>query len=210
MPENLERQKLLAEIELLKAKTVAYEYEATEVELRIGPKVSHPINHRVLNFWNTVSKGSVFSAVETLGVWFNESQTDDIHINFNSPGGSIFDGLALYDYVKEIQAAGVKVTTSCVGMAASMAGILLQVGDERTIGANSYLMIHEASSEAWGKTSEIFEQAALVRRIQDRCYGILAARSTMTAAQIRSKSLKKDWYLAADEAQALGFVDAIR
>lgn len=209
MAASLEDQKLRAEIELLKAKTVAYEYEATETELRVGPKLLNPLHHRIYNFWNQVSKSSVFGCIDSLGTWSNES-ADDIHINFNTPGGSIFDGLALYDYIKQVQEGGVRVITSCVGMAASMGGVLLQAGDERVIGANAYMMIHEASSEAWGKTSDMFEQLETVRRLQERVYGILAERSTLTVAQIKRKSAKRDWYLDADEALALGFVDAIR
>jgi ATP-dependent Clp protease protease subunit len=95
-------------------------------------------------------------------------------------------------------------------MAASMGGILLQAGSHRVLAPNAYMLIHEVSSLAWGGASELEDEVAFVKRLQDRILDILAERSTMTRQQIARKWKRKDWWLDAPEALRLGFVDEIR
>lgn len=209
MPASLERQKLQAEIDSLKAKTWLTNEQATLAESTNAQSAASPWNNRVYSFWRPVTRDTVLQCVDLIGTWVNESP-DDIHIIFNTPGGQVTHGLALYDYMQEIRSMGVKVITSTVGMAASMGGVLLQAGDERYMGANAFLLIHEVSSSSGGKVSEQEEELAFIKRLQDKCVNILAERSTLDAAAIKRRWKKTDWWLTADEALALGFVDAIR
>ena len=73
---------------------------------------------------------------------------------------------------------GHKVTTGSLGMAASMAGILLQAGGVRWIGHQAWMMIHRAAFGAIGKTYEVEDEVKLVKRIEERCLDIFVSRSS--------------------------------
>ncbi len=91
-----------------------------------------------------------------------------------------------------------------------MAGILLQAGDVRTMGRESWLLIHQAAFSALGSTYEIEDRVEWVKRIQDRILDIFADRSKLTKAQIRRRWHRKDWWIDSDEALKLGLVDELR
>lgn len=208
MPKSPTTLKLEAEASAYAAEARKSNLEADEIELRLRGYRAHPLNNRSYNFWGGVGAKSAAECVYQLGIWANQSN-DPISVIFNSPGGSVIDGLALYDYIKELQAGGVPVNTHSIGMAASMGGVLLQAGGVRTMGANAYLLIHEVSSGAGGKMTELEDEIEFLRRLQDRLVLILAERSTMTARQIKSRWKRKDWWLGAAEAMELGFIDEI-
>ena len=95
-------------------------------------------------------------------------------------------------------------------MAASMAGILLQAGDTRWIGHQSWMMIHRAAFGAIGKTFEIEDEVKLVKRIEDRIVEIFTKRSKLTKMKIKRNWDRKDWWIDADECVSLGLVDEVR
>ena len=95
-------------------------------------------------------------------------------------------------------------------MAASMAGILLQAGDTRWIGHQSWMMIHRAAFGAYGKTFEIEDEVKFVRRIESRILDIFALRSSLTRQKIKRNWDRKDWWISADECLEIGLVDEIR
>lgn len=134
----------------------------------------------------------------------------DVEIHIHSPGGSVFSGFAIYDRLMQARAQGHHVYTIAYGYAASMAGILLQAGTTRIMSRDAYLMIHEVSTVAIGKVSELTDETKLVNRLQDRSFEKLAERSKLSAKQIRGKCSRKDWWLDAEEALANGFIDEIR
>ncbi len=157
-----------------------------------------------------VNSASVRDAIADLDHLSRRAGPDQaIRLILNSPGGSVFHGMALYDFLQELRLRGHELTTVGLGWSASMAGILLMAGDKRVMGANSWLMIHEPSSMGVGKVSEIQDEAKFLRRVADRSLKILAERSTMTEKQIATKWDRKDWWLDADEALSLGFIDEI-
>lgn len=177
---------------------------------RHADELAHADNHGLFSFLGVVSDSSVASMIHQLGEFSRREPGKDITIVFNSPGGGVFAGLALYDYIKSLQENGHRVVTQTIGKAASMGGILLQAGDERVAGANSYMLIHEVSSSSGGKTSEMEDDLKFSKRLQDRLLGILAARSSLTVVQIRNRWVKRDWWLDAEEMLKLGFVDRIQ
>ena len=134
----------------------------------------------------------------------------DIEIVFSSPGGSIIDGFELFDFIQELRAKGHKVTTGSLGMAASMAGILLMAGDVRWIGHQSWMMIHRAAFGAYGKTYEIEDEVKFVRRIEERILDIFTHRSKLTKSKIKINWARKELWLSADECLNLDLVDEIR
>lgn len=164
--------------------------------------------NRVYDFVNEVSRSTCEAAMGMFARWRRESK-DPIVIRFSSPGGSVIDGLALYDYIQSIRADGIRVTTCTLGMAASMACILLQAGDVRVIGENAHILIHEISAGAVGKLSDMEDETKFVRRLNDRLVGILASRSKMKRHTIKAKAKRKDWWLASDEVIKYGFADRV-
>lgn len=134
----------------------------------------------------------------------------EIEILINSPGGSVVDGLALIDCIQGLRKAGHFVRTGTVGFAASMGGFLLQAGDERFMGANARVLIHRVSRIFGGSGSQVADQREMMAKMEARAFPILAARSKMTVEQIRTRCEHRDWWLTAQEALELGFVDKIR
>lgn len=130
-------------------------------------------------------------------------------LDINSPGGSVSDGMELYGIVKELSKAGHQMITRISGEACSMGGVIAQAGDHRQIREGSYLHIHEASWGAIGKASEMRESADHVEAISRDIAKIYAKKSTMTADEIYERMLRREWWMGAEEALKLGFVDEV-
>lgn len=167
-------------------------------------------HHHVYQFDGTVTASTVKTCISKLSEWHRLSPSCDIEIVFNSPGGSVIDGFALWDFLTMLKTEGHKLTTVCRGMAASMAGILLQAGDHRVIGSESVLLIHEISFGAGGKIGEVEDEVAFAKMLTQRVLKIFEKRSKLSAAQIDRRWKRKDWWLDSDEALKLGFADEIR
>jgi ATP-dependent Clp protease protease subunit len=164
---------------------------------------------RLYSFNGAVSDSSANNCILTIGQWQREDPAKPITVVFNSPGGSVTAGLALYDYIKAVQGAGTEINTHSIGWAASMGGILLQAGQKRTMGAHAYILIHEITSGAIGNASELEDELKFVKRLQERLLAILAERSSLSKSAISRKWKRKDWWLDAQEALELGFIDEI-
>jgi ATP-dependent protease ClpP protease subunit len=92
-----------------------------------------------------------------------------------------------------------------------MAGILLQAGDIRVMGKESYLLIHQVRSGIRGTYGEIKDEVALIEKLQDRILDIFASRSsTMTRDEIKKNWERRDWWLDSTAALDAGFVDETR
>jgi ATP-dependent Clp endopeptidase proteolytic subunit ClpP len=165
-------------------------------------------NH-VYQFDGAVAAPSVRSCISLLTSWSRLDPDCDITIIFNSPGGSVIDGFALWDFLATLKREGHHLTTICRGMAASMAGILLQAGDKRVIGSESVLLVHEISFGAGGKIGEVEDEVAFAKMLTQRVLKIFAAKTKLTAKQIDTKWKRKDWWMDSDEALKLGFADEI-
>lgn len=219
MEEGTPRNPLLDEALIAQAQAEAAFYgesarfrqaQANAAQLEWEQVRTSEYENRIYAFDGPVSGGSVQHCIVNLGQWQRRDPEKPIEIIFNSPGGGVFDGLALYDYIKEIQEGGTPVNTTGLGMAASMGGILLQAGDTRTMSYNSYLLIHEVQDIAAGNASELRDQVKFTDRIQNRLLNILAERSTLNQKQIERRWQRKDWWLDAEEALKLGFVDKVK
>ncbi|KKL73620.1 hypothetical protein LCGC14_2073140, partial [marine sediment metagenome] len=179
--------------------------ERKEVDYLAGNKF-----HRVYAFNDPVASSSVGSCISQLNIWTRTDPKCDIEIIFNSPGGGVIDGMALYDYFQALRRAGHKLTTVTFGMAASMAGILLQAGDVRVIGAESYVLIHEISTMAVGKIGELEDVVEFTKKIQNRVLKILASRSHKPVGYFEKHWRRQDWWLDSSECLKLGIVDEVR
>lgn len=213
-----------AEAEAFKAKALLHKTQAKREQLAVDAskieldkkkeirtaELAENKYHHVLHFNSSVNEQSAKAAIDTLARWMRTEPGCDIEIIFSSPGGSVVDGMALYDYIQYVRTAGHKVTTACLGMAASMAGILLQAGDTRVMFKESWLMIHEASFGASGKTGEVEDRLEWVKKVQNRILDIFAERAKISRATIKRNWSRKDWWISSDEALKAGLVDEVR
>jgi len=129
-----------------------------------------------------------------------------IWLYINSPGGSVIDGLAIIDTMKQLHSP---VFTVCCGMAASMGAAILVHGDRRYITRNSRVMFHEVSSGTQGKVSEQRESLEEAERLNTLLEEMISERLGMSPKEYHKKILKKDLYLSADVAKKFGAVDVI-
>lgn len=131
----------------------------------------------------------------------------DIHLYFNSPGGSITAGLAIYDAMQVIRC---DVRTYCIGQCASMAAWLLAAGTKgkRFALPNSRVMIHQPLGGATGQATDIQIQAAEIINIKKKMIDILAKHTGRDPLQI-SKDIDRDYFLSPEEAKEYGLVDEI-
>lgn len=147
--------------------------------------------------------------IDALEHWEYRDPGEPVLVTIDSPGGSVMDGIAIFDTILRLRRKGHFVTTRGRGMIASMAAILMQSGTERVMDENAQFMLHEISFRTGGKVSEMEDDVEFAKKLERRMLNILAERSTMTARQIASKWKKKDWWMSAEEALELGFIDRV-
>ncbi len=136
-----------------------------------------------------------------------EDPKKDISLYINSPGGSVTDGMAIYDTMNFLQC---DIVTYCVGQAASMATLLLAAGTKgkRYALPNSRVMMHQPSGGATGQTSDISIAAKEILRWRTQMNALIANHTNKTEAEIAADS-DRDFYLTATEALEYGIVDKV-
>ena len=134
-------------------------------------------------------------------------QGKDISIYINSPGGSVYDGLAIYDTMQYINS---DVATMCTGMAASMAAVLLVAGQEgkRTALPHSRVMIHQPLGGAQGQASDIEITAREIQKLKRELYTIIADHSHTEFDKVWADS-DRDYWMTANEACEYGMIDQV-
>lgn len=137
----------------------------------------------------------------------SEDPKKDIKLYIHSPGGSVSAGLAIYDTMNHIKP---DVSTICVGMAASMAAVLLSSGSKgkRFALPNAEVMIHQVMGGAEGQASDIAISAKHILRTKDNLNRILAKNSGKNVDQVEKDS-DRDNYMTADESKKYGLVDEV-
>ncbi len=136
-----------------------------------------------------------------------EDPEKDIQFYINSPGGSVSDGLMIFDTMQHIKP---DVQTICMGMAASMGAFLLAAGQpgKRFVLPNAEVMIHQPSGGAQGQSTDIQIAAKHIQRTKDRLNHILAERTGQPLARI-AEDTERDYWMTAEEAVSYGIVDQI-
>jgi len=140
---------------------------------------------------------------------FLESENPDKDISFyiNSPGGSVSAGMAIYDTMQFIKP---DVSTTCVGLAASMGAVLLAGGapGKRYSLPNSKIMIHQPSAGFQGQASDIDIHARDVMETKTRLNAILAKHTGQTVERVKADS-DRDNFMTAEQARAYGLIDSM-
>ena len=207
---NAEARKTIAEAKEaeIKAKEAGLRFKRIERDYSI--KWAEDIENHLYRFNGAVSSESVEECIKKLTHWSRIDPGCDIEIVFSSPGGSIIPGFELFDFIQTLRADGHHITTGSLGYAASMAGILLQSGDTRWIGHQSWMMIHRAAFGAYGKTFEVEDEVKFIQRIEERIINIFTSRCSLTKQKIKRNWDRKDWWISADECLDLELVDEIK
>jgi ATP-dependent Clp protease, protease subunit len=131
----------------------------------------------------------------------------DVYMYINSPGGSITAGLAILDTMEYVKP---DVCTTCLGMAASMAAVLMSAGKngKRASLPNSRIMIHQPFGGARGVASDIAILAGEILKSRDKLVDILA-KNTGRDRDIIMKDIDRDFYMSAEEAKDYGLIDSV-
>ncbi len=137
----------------------------------------------------------------------SEDATKDVSIYINSPGGSIYAGLAIYDTMQYLKP---DVATYCVGMAMSMGAVLLAAGTKgkRYCLPNSTVLIHQPLGGAEGQAADIEITAKEILRLRNSIYEILAKHTGQTIERIKTDS-DRNFYMSAQQAVEYGIVDEL-
>jgi ATP-dependent Clp protease protease subunit len=131
----------------------------------------------------------------------------DIQIYVNSPGGSVYAGLAIYDTMQYISS---DVATICTGMAASMGAVLMSAGEagKRTALPHSRIMIHQPLGGAQGQASDIEITYKEISKLKKELYDILSKHSGQPYDKIEADS-DRDYWMTAQEAKEYGMIDEV-
>ncbi|MCU0769716.1 MAG: ATP-dependent Clp endopeptidase proteolytic subunit ClpP [Burkholderiaceae bacterium] len=168
---------------------------------------SRLLRDRVIFMVGPVSDQTANLVVAQMLFLESENPDKDISLYINSPGGSVYAGLAIYDTMQFIKP---DVSTICVGMAASMGAFLLAAGakGKRYSLPNSRIMIHQPSGGAQGQASDIEIHAQEILKTRERLNRILAERTGQPIEKI-GKDTDRDNFMTADDAVSYGIIDKI-
>lgn len=135
-----------------------------------------------------------------------EGVTDDVVIKLNSPGGDVFQGIEIYNYLKDHPS---NITIENTGLIGSAATFMLASADKVVFNVGTTMMIHEASTFAWGNKTDIQKTLNALGTIDESILSIYSSKTGQTTEQLESWMLEEKWFTA-DEAVEYGFADEVK
>ena len=186
---------------------VPYVVEQTSRGERSYDIFSRLLNDRIVMLSEEVNDTTASLIVAQLLYLEAQDPDKDIQFYINSPGGSVTDGMMIYDTMQHIKP---DVQTICMGMAASMGAVLLTAGTKgkRFILPNAEVMIHQPLGGAQGQATDILIAADHIKRTKQKLNKILADASGQSLETIE-KDVERDNWMTAEEALKYGLVDHI-
>ena len=180
--------------------------EKTNSGERVYDIYSRLLKDRIIFITGEINDDNANTIIGEL-LYLDSKSNEDIFLYINSPGGSITAGMAIYDTMNFIKS---DVATICVGMAASMASVILASGKKgkRSILKNSEVMIHQPLGGVSGQATEIKIVADRIIYLRDKLNKLLSEK-TGKDIKIIEKDTERDCYLTAEEALEYGLVDKI-
>jgi ATP-dependent Clp protease protease subunit len=168
---------------------------------------SRLLKDRIIFLGSEIDDGVANTVIAQMLFLENQDPTKDIKLYINSPGGSVTSGLAIYDTMQYIKP---DVSTICIGMAASMACVLLTAGvkGKRFCLPNSEVMIHQVMGGTQGQASDIKIHAERILKLKDRLNHIIVTHTGKDLATVE-KDADRDFFLTAEEAVKYGVVDKV-
>lgn len=186
---------------------VPYVVEQTSRGERSYDIFSRLLNDRIVMLNEEVNSASAGLIVAQLLYLEGQDASKDISLYINSPGGSVTDGLAIYDTMQYIKC---DVSTICIGLAASMGAFLLAAGTKgkRYALPNSDIMIHQPSGGAKGQATDIHIHAKHILKTKERLNKILSER-TGQPYEVIAADTERDNFMDAEQAKVYGIVDKV-
>ncbi|MFA5173209.1 MAG: ATP-dependent Clp endopeptidase proteolytic subunit ClpP [Candidatus Paceibacterota bacterium] len=168
---------------------------------------SRLLKERIIFLGGPINDAIANTIIAQLILLEHEDPKKDIKLYINSPGGSVTAGMAIYDTMQIIKP---DVTTVCVGMAASMAAVLLAAGKKgkRIALPNSVILLHQVMGGVEGQATEIEITARQILKIKQRLNEILAKHTGQSLSKIE-KDTDRDFYMSSEEAKKYGVIDEI-
>ncbi len=168
---------------------------------------SRLLKDRIVCLHSPVAPATASTIVAQLLFLEGQDATKPIFLYINSPGGSVSDGLAIYDTMQYIRCP---VHTVCMGMAASMAAVLMAAGarGSRFALPNARLMLHQPMGGASGQASDIAIHAEEILKTRRRMNDIIARHTGQDVKRV-DVVMERDYYMTAEEAVAFGLLDAV-
>ncbi|MFX5832861.1 head maturation protease, ClpP-related [Acinetobacter baumannii] len=198
----------------------------TAPDFNLRGKLSNKFSPDVLNRWNQALKAADDDADNTIGIydpigydyWSDSGVTakrisaalramgaeTDVIVNINSPGGDVFEGLAIYNLLRAHKG---KVTVRVLGLAASAASFIAMAADEIQIARAGFFMIHNAWTVSWGNRHDLLETAALLGQIDETIADIYHIRTGLTTSELGKMMDAESWINGKNSVEK-GFADA--
>lgn len=134
-----------------------------------------------------------------------DASVKEISVRINSPGGNVFDGITIFNRLKQHKA---KIKVRVDGLAASIASIIMLAGDEVTIGEGAMVMIHKPWTGVQGNSDDLDHTSNLLLEMEEQMLGIYQRRSNLTRENLRNMLREETWF-GASKAKEYGFADSI-
>lgn len=181
--------------------------EKTSLGERAYDIYSRLLKERIVFLAGPINDGVANTVIAQLLFLEHEDPKKDIKLYVNSPGGSVTAGLAIYDTMQYIKP---DVSTICVGMAASMAAVLLASGakGKRIALPNAEILLHQVMGGTEGQAVEIEIAAKHILKVKDRLNQILAKHTGQPFSRVE-KDTDRDFHLNASEAKEYGVIDEV-
>ncbi len=186
---------------------VPYVLESTSRGERSYDIYSRLLKERIIFLGEEINETTASLVIAQLLFLESEDPSKDIQLYINSPGGSVTDGLAIYDTMNYVKC---DVSTICIGMAASMGAFLLSSGakGKRFALPNAEVMIHQPSGGARGQATEISIAAEHILKTRQHLNEILSA-NTGKPLEVIAADTERDNYMSAEEAREYGLIDTV-
>lgn len=193
--------------EVLPMSLVPYVVEQTNRGERSYDIFSRLLNDRIVFLGEEVNATTASLVVAQLLYLEAQDPDKDIQLYINSPGGSVTDGMAIYDTMQYVKC---DVSTICIGMAASMGAFLLSSGTKgkRFALPNAEIMIHQPSGGAQGQVTDIQIHAQRIADIKKKLNEIMAANTGRSVEEV-ARDTERDHFLTAEQAKEYGLIDKV-
>jgi ATP-dependent Clp protease protease subunit len=194
----------LPELPHLKTKAMHSDTPASALA-RWQPTI-HAAHEGDINIYSSVGDyGDGGMTAKIVSAVLRNKKDKDVYVNINSPGGDFFEGVAIYNLLREYKGS---VRVRVVGMAASAASIIAMAGDEVEIAESAFLMIHNAWTVAIGNKEDMTEVAAMLEKFDESMNGLYAKRTGMEAKAI-AKMMDNETWLSGKDSVEMGFADRL-
>ena len=170
-----------------------------------NPDGSDSVNNASITLYDEVTNGSANDVIEKIHKANRETSSGPIALYINSPGGSVLAGMRILD---AMAASKRPITTVCVSMCASMAGVIFVHGAHKIALPSALILFHDGQSGVQNSSDKVYSEIDLFKKIDARLENDLAAITGLSVEDIHTREAS-DWWLLADEAKKLHIVDEV-